>query len=97
MGYNPAGDTLQGPLFGQVLTLSSYNKEDSRTAGSLMLELLLQWAGEMDKKHKQCTHVSGRMGRILAHEQKEAAGRMRAVQRAGGGKCLRREPEACTG
>lgn len=33
-----------------------------------------------------------------AHEEKEAAERMKGlVQRAGGGKCLRREPEACTG
>ena len=49
----------------------------------------------MDKKYKQCMHVSECMNES-AHEQKEAAERVRGF-RGRGGERLRREPEACTG
>ena len=94
------GTPLQGPLFGQVLTVSlCFDSDDSRTAGSLMLELLLQWMKGRWTRNTNSTHTC--MSVCMnepAHEEKEAAERTKGVvQRAGGAKCLRREPEACTG
>ena len=63
----------------------------------MILERSLQWMRGTADTNSTHTCMSVCMNES-ACEEKEAAERMKwVVQRAGGGKCLRREPEACTG
>ena len=89
MGYSPAGDTPAGPaVWTGADSVSLIRLRRFKGAGSLMLELLLQWMRGRWTRNTNSTHtcVSVCMNQS-AHEEKEAAERMKGVvQRAGGGK-----------
>ena len=75
--------------------LSLLNSGDSRTAGSFHFS---GWGGRWTANTNSTHRCMSVCMNESACEEKEAAERMKGVvQRAGGGKCLRREPEACTG